>query len=41
MVIGQTGDERLDYALSMIPNVEAKYYKVDFKLADSRSIPAR
>ena len=41
MVICQTGDERLDYALSMIPSVEAKYYKVDFKLADSRSITAR
>ena len=40
MVICQTGDERLDYALRMIPNVDAKFYKVDFKLTDSKNIPA-
>lgn len=41
MVICQSGDERLEYALSMIPNVEAKFYRVDFKLTDSRNLPAR
>ena len=41
MVICQTGDERLDYALSMIPNVDAKFYKVDFKLTDSKNTQVR
>ena len=40
MVICQRGDERLDYALSMIPDVDAKFYKVDFKLTDSPGSPA-
>ena len=31
MVICQSGDERLEYALSVIPNVDAKFYRVDFQ----------
>ena len=39
IVICQTSDERLDYALSMIPDVDAKFYQVDFKLTDSPGSP--
>ena len=39
IVICHSVDERLDYALSMIPNVDAKYYKVDFRLTDSPGPP--
>lgn len=39
-IICQSVDERLDYALSMIPNVDAKFYKVDFRLTDSPGSPA-
>lgn len=34
MVICREPDSRLSYALKMTPNVEAKYYQVDFRLAD-------
>ena len=40
IIICQSVDERLDYALSMIPNVDAKFYKVDFRLTDSPGSPA-
>lgn len=39
IIICQSVDERLDYALSMIPNVDAKFYKVDFRLMDSPGPP--
>ena len=33
IIIGRDRDDRLDYALSMVENVEARFYRVDFQLS--------
>jgi len=35
LIICKDKDERLDYALKMVPNIEVKFYKVGFELMDS------
>lgn len=35
LIICSGGDEKLDYALSMIPNIDVKFYKVNFQLTDA------
>ena len=34
LIICGDSDERLDYALSMVPNIGIQYYRVDFQLLD-------
>ena len=35
IVICQEADDRLEYALSMMPNVGLKFYQIEFRLMDS------
>ena len=35
LIICSGADEKLDYALSMIPNIDVKFYKVNFQLTDT------
>ena len=35
IVICQEADDRLEYALSMMPNVGVKFYQIEFRLMDS------
>jgi len=37
IIICKDPDEKLDYALSMTPSIEVKYYRVDFQLLESPS----
>ena len=37
LIISREGDERLDYALSMVPDIEVQFYQVDFRLLDRPS----
>ena len=34
LIISKNSDERLDFALSMVPNIGVKFYQVDFRLLD-------
>lgn len=38
LIIAASGDDKIRYALSMIPNVELKLYSVDFRLKDGEPL---
>ena len=35
LIICQEADPKLQYALSMVDNIQVKYYEIDFRLLDS------